>query len=634
MEKINIDLLNEFKYISNLSSNIDKTYFTFIVKSPNLEKNNYDTSIYLHKDNKNICLIENKDFNFQCWLDKKTFLLSHNEDEKTSFFKLTLGEGEAKKSFTIDYPVNSIKKISENIYILSATINLKKDTDFSVEISQIPFWNNGASYSNYKRNHLFLFNSNTMELLDLNCDPNFDVINYDIDNEKVVFIGNIFNQKMDLYNNVYEYDIKEKKITTILSKPISFSKCFYTKNMIILFGTDMKKIGINENEKVYYIDRKTYKFNTLISDDIDFYNSTGSDARLGNNDEILIDFDKDGFYFIQTIENHTRLSKYENGVISTILEFMGSIDGYTFVNDTLYTLSFVGSNIAEIYKGTNLEKISFFNDEIFKNKYVATANKITFNSNGNDIEGFVLLPENYDKNKLYPAILDIHGGPKTVYSSIYYHEMQVFANLGYIVMFTNPHGSSGRGNEFSDIRGKYGSIDYEDLMNFVDTVIEKYSIDTTRIGVTGGSYGGFMTNWIITHTNRFACAVTQRSISNWISMYGVSDIGYYFSDDQNKVKFNDDNFFDVLWDHSPLKYIKNCTTPTLIIHADCDYRCPIDQGYQMLTALLDQNIESKMVVYKNENHELSRSGKPKARISRLKNITEWMEKYLKSEVLK
>ena len=207
--------------------------------------------------------------------------------------------------------------------------------------------------------------------------------------------------------------------------------------------------------------------------------------------------------------------------------------------------------------------------------------------------------------------------------------MQVWANLGYVVMFTNPHGSDGRGDEYSDIRGKYGSIDYTDLMNFVDVVLKKYpNIDDNRLGVTGGSYGGFMTNWIITHTNKFKCAATQRSISNWISMYGVSDIGYYFSDDQNNTKFEKEDFFKTLWEFSPLKYIKNCTTPTLIIHADSDYRCPVDQGYQLLTALKDMNIPSKMVVYKNENHELSRSGKPLARISRLENITNWMEEYL------
>lgn len=629
MKKINIDLMNEFKYISNLSSNKNNTLFSYVVKSVNLENNKYDTSIYLHKDGENICLIENKDFTFHFWLDEKSFLLSKYEKDKTTFFKLTLNEGEAKKYFEIPYPIGSIKKINENLYAISCEIALKKDEDFSVEIAQIPFWNNGQSYSNYKRNHLFIYDIITNKLEKITENEYFDLLDFDVDKDKIVFIGNIFKEKMNLFNKIFEYDIEKKHIDTLLDKNISFSKCFYTKDMVLLFGTDMKKLGINENEKVYGIKRNNNEFIELISSDIDFGNSTGSDARLGHNEEILIDYEKNTFYFIETIENHTRLTKFENNSFNTILEFNGSIDGFTFVNNELYTLSFVGNSIAEIYKGKNLEKVSSFNDEIFKDKYLATPEKIKFNSNGSDIEGFVLLPENYDKSKKYPCILDIHGGPKTVYSTIYYHEMQVFSNMGYIVIFTNPHGSSGRGNDFSDIRGKYGSIDYEDLMNFVDEAIKKYSIDESNIGVTGGSYGGFMTNWIITHTNRFSCAVTQRSISNWISMYGVSDIGYYFSDDQNLTKLSDPNYFDILWDHSPLKYIKNCTTPTLIIHSDCDYRCPVDQGYQLLTGLLDQNIPCKMMVYKGENHELSRSGKPKARISRLTNIVSWFETYLK-----
>lgn len=629
MKKINIDLMNEFKYISNLSSNKNNTLFSYVVKSVNLENNKYNTSIYLHKDGENICLIENKDFIFHFWLDEKSFLLSKYEKDKTNFFKLTLNEGEAKKYFEIPYPIGNIKKINENLYAISCEVTLKKDEDFSVEIAQIPFWNNGQSYSNYKRNHLFIYDINTNKLEKITENEYFDLLDFDVDKDKIVFIGNIFKEKMNLFNKIFEYDIEKKHIDTLLDKNISFSKCFYTKDMILLFGTNMKKLGINENEKVYGIKRNNNEFIELISSDIDFGNSTGSDARLGHNEEILIDYKKNAFYFIETIENHTRLTKFENNSFKTILEFNGSIDGFTFVNNELYTLSFVGNSIAEIYKGKNLEKVSSFNDKIFKDKYLATPEKIKFNSNGSDIEGFVLLPENYDKSKKYPCILDIHGGPKTVYSTIYYHEMQVFSNMGYIVIFTNPHGSSGRGNDFSDIRGKYGSIDYEDLMNFVDEAKKKYSIDESNIGVTGGSYGGFMTNWIITHTNRFACAATQRSISNWISMYGVSDIGYYFSDDQNLTKLSDPNYFDILWDHSPLKYIKNCTTPTLIIHSDCDYRCPIDQGYQLLTGLLDQNIPCKMMVYKGENHELSRSGKPKARISRLTNIVSWFETYLK-----
>lgn len=141
-----------------------------------------------------------------------------------------------------------------------------------------------------------------------------------------------------------------------------------------------------------------------------------------------------------------------------------------------------------------------------------------------EVEGWVLLPKDFDPSKSYPAVLDIHGGPKTVYGPVFYHEMQLWANRGYFVFFCNPIGSDGRGNRFADIRGHYGETDYRNLMDFTDAVLARYpQIDRKRLAVTGGSYGGFMTNWIIGHTDRFACAASQRSISNWLSFYGVSD---------------------------------------------------------------------------------------------------------------
>ena len=240
----------------------------------------------------------------------------------------------------------------------------------------------------------------------------------------------------------------------------------------------------------------------------------------------------------------------------------------------------------------------------------------------------MLEPVGYDESKSYPAILDIHGGPKTVYGTCFMHEMQYWANEGYFVFFCNPRGGDGRGNEFADIRGRYGQEDYEDIMAFTDYVLWSYpQIDKSRIGVTGGSYGGFMTNWIIGHTHRFAAAASQRSISNWISMEGTSDIGPYFGLDQ--AGGNAWERQDQAWWHSPLKYADKCTTPTLFIHSDEDYRCWMVEALQMFSALKVHGIESRVCLFHGENHELSRSGKPEHRIRRLKEITDWFNHYLK-----
>lgn len=214
----------------------------------------------------------------------------------------------------------------------------------------------------------------------------------------------------------------------------------------------------------------------------------------------------------------------------------------------------------------------------------------------------------------------------------FFHEMQYWSNIGYVVMFCNPRGSDGRGgNEFADIRGKYGTIDYEDIMEFVNVVIENFSfIDKDRLGVTGGSYGGFMTNWIIGHTNRFKAAASQRSIANWISKFGTTDIGYYFVEDQQAA--TPWTNFEKLWFHSPMKYADRVKTPTLFIHSEEDYRCWLAEGLQMFTSLKYNGVEAKLVMFRGENHELSRSGKPKHRIRRLKEISDWFDKYLKPNI--
>ena len=170
-------------------------------------------------------------------------------------------------------------------------------------------------------------------------------------------------------------------------------------------------------------------------------------------------------------------------------------------------------------------------------------------------------------------------------------------------------------------------------MEAIGYVTKKYGfIDENRLGVTGGSYGGFMTNWIIGHTDKFKAAVTQRSICNWISDYGTTDIGYYFNEDQIAGGFNrqfwEAEWFNKYWDQSPLKYAGNIKTPTLIIHSMEDYRCWLDQALQLYTVLKVRGIPTRLVLFPKENHDLSRRGKPKHRVERLKQIINWFKKYL------
>jgi len=228
------------------------------------------------------------------------------------------------------------------------------------------------------------------------------------------------------------------------------------------------------------------------------------------------------------------------------------------------------------------------------------------------------------------VILDIHGGPHLTYGAVYYHEMQYWANHGYYVICCNPRGGESRGNEFGYICGRFGTIDYDDIMAFCDEALKAYpDMDEKHMGVTGGSYGGFMTNWIIGHTNRFAAAASQRGIANFVSMEGTSDIGTLFAERQ--ILATTHTNLEKMWKQSPLKYADRCTTPTLFIHSEEDYRCWMVEALQMYSTLIHHGVPTRLCLFHGENHELSRGGKPKGRIRRLQEITAWMDKYLKEE---
>ena len=354
----------------------------------------------------------------------------------------------------------------------------------------------------------------------------------------------------------------------------------------------------------------------------------GGESMIGTDDRL---------YYITTRFESSHLYALDmKGNNVPVATEIGSIDAVAIhpENDTALFIALYEGSLQELYakdlRTGELTKLSHFNDDAFRDKYVAKCEPVSVESEGWRIDGWVLKPKDYDPEKKYPAVFDIHGGPKTVYGTVFYHEMQVWAGLGYFVFFCNPKGSDGRGDAFADIMGHYGETDYKNLMDFADEVLRRYpAIDPNRVCETGGSYGGFMTNWIIGHTDRFCACASQRSISNWLSFNGISDIGYYFVGDQNHADFYTDHA--KLWEHSPLKYAKNVKTPTLFIHSDEDYRCPLDQGLQMYAALVDRGVPARLCLFHGENHELSRSGKPLHRIRRLTEITNWFEKYAKPE---
>lgn len=249
-------------------------------------------------------------------------------------------------------------------------------------------------------------------------------------------------------------------------------------------------------------------------------------------------------------------------------------------------------------------------------------------ADGYDIQGWIIKPPDFDPAQQYPAIIQIHGGPLAQYGYNFMHEFFYQAAQGYVVAFCNPRGGWGYGQAHAgSITHRWGTDDYDDLMAWADHIAALPYVDAERMGVTGGSYGGYMTNWIIGHTHRFKAAVTQRSVSNLISMYGSCDSNWLFqtwwSDHTPWEKFEE------YWDQSPMKYIGQAQTPTMVLHGEQDFRCDKEQGEQVYVALKRLGVETEFILFPAENHELSRSGRTDRRIARLHHIMRWFDKYLK-----
>jgi len=276
--------------------------------------------------------------------------------------------------------------------------------------------------------------------------------------------------------------------------------------------------------------------------------------------------------------------------------------------------------------GGPMRKLTCLNDELLGSRYIAAPERVEFTgADGWKIEGWLMKPHDFDPAKKWPLVLEIHGGPHTAYGHSFFHEFHVLAGRGYAVLLTNPRGSHAYGQRFVEACiGDWGGKDYEDLMAGVDHALGLGWIDPKRLYVTGGSYGGFMTNWIVGHTDRFRAAVTQRSISNNISAFGTSDIGWHFWEHEmgDATPWNGGQ---KLIFRSPLTYVTNVKTPLLILHAERDLRCPIEQAEQLFTALKVLGKEAVFVRFPEDNHDLTRGGKPKHRVEHARRIADWFD---------
>jgi dipeptidyl aminopeptidase/acylaminoacyl peptidase len=347
----------------------------------------------------------------------------------------------------------------------------------------------------------------------------------------------------------------------------------------------------------------------------------------------------DNLRIFYQVGRHGRTSLHSVDVYGSehkvVLEFDGVVSGFS--------MGKAGEKIAFIYGSLSdpcqiaikdaakedLTQLTSLNATLLEDIELGEMEEVWFKgADNNDLQGWIIKPPNFDPEIKYPSILEIHGGPLAQYGFFFMHEFFYLAAQGYVVYFCNPRGGQGYGEAHAKAiyHGNWGTVDYADLMAWVDCMEGQPYIDSDKMGVTGGSYGGYMTVWIIGHTDRFKAAVTQRCVSNLISMWGSSDFNWSFqSIFDDKAPYEN---LDVLWECSPIKHIGSAKTPTLVIHSMQDLRCAIEQSEQVYVALQNLGVDTEFLMFPDSPHGVSRTGRTDRKIVRLKGILDWFDRYI------
>ena len=664
---IAIESLFDINFLSDIKLSPDGKNAAFVVTNGSVKDNNYKSNIWIYEFSQNAMkrLTTMDSEKNITWLNNEAIMFStvRNDTDKETikngiplsvYYAININGGEAMKLFDAPLSISVIRPLYGNKYLALASYdhsigdtslmtleerekafkNAKEERSAFTVFDEIPFWANGQGVINKKRTRLYLIDTeaNTQTAISPEF-MNVSAFKYDKVANRAIYHGTEYTDMMELKSEVHIFDVEtntDKRIK--LDSDYMISTTEIIDNQIVFFGILSSERDSCKNSKWHKVSLDGGKPQEFTNLDISLGSVVGSDCRFGGGQSLKVV--GNDIYYISSRGYSSYIFKLDmDGVeIRVSEEVSGDIDCFDIAGSRIVFIGTRNKGLQEIYLLENGKEtaVSGFNKCWLENHNVSYPEHFTFkNRDGIELDGFVIKPANYDEAKKYPAILDIHGGPKVLYGDVLMHEMQLWANEGYFVFFTNPRGSCGKGSEFASINAeKYGVLDYNDIMDFTDKVLELYeNIDRKRLGVTGGSYGGLMTNWIVGRTDRFKVAATQRSISNFVSKCLTTDIGYYHNLSQMGTTPWQD--VDTFWQKSPLKDADKVKTPLLFIHSDQDYRCYMADAFQFFTALKMFGVETRMCLFHGENHDLSRSGKPKNRMKRLEEITNWMNKFLK-----
>ena len=583
------------------------------------------------------------------WSNKgDKFVFKSNREGKSQIFLFDLTNNSIQKLTNFQYSISSIKWSPDDSYILfSSFIDDKRDTlikmpekpkgakwnDPPVEISDLNYRYDGSGFRKPGETQFFTLpvtGGTPRQISNIPAEKRAFQGEW-IDKNTIVFSANL-NEDSD-YNTInteiYTLDINSGIQKTLTSRegPDNSPKVSNDNSLIAYLGYDDEYLSYQQNS--IYIMRTDgsgkYKIELDLDRNISNIYWSGDDKR------IFFQYDDKGITKIgsTTLDGKLDFIIDQVGGLSFSRPYSGGFfslsnnNRYSFTYGTAYN----PADLAVGYKGSK-NRLTNLNKDLFDYKKLGNVEEIWYESSfdGEMIQGWIVKPPNFDESKKYPLILEIHGGPHTNYGFHFSSEVQLFASKGYVVLYTNPRGSTSYGKEFANlIHHNYPSQDYDDLISGVDNLIERGYIDENNLFVTGGSGGGVLTSWIIGKTDRFSAAVVAKPVINWYSFVLYADnIGYFY-----KYWFEDLPWIDPesYLKRSPISYVGNVETPTMVLTGEKDYRTPMAESEQFYAGLKLNKVESMLVRIPNANHGIA--SKPSNLIAKVNAIISWFEKYKK-----
>ena len=583
------------------------------------------------------------------WSNKgDKFVFKSNREGKSQIFLFDLTNNSIQKLTNFQYSISSIKWSPDDSYILfSSFIDDKRDklikmpekpkgakwNDPPVEISDLNYRYDGSGYRKPGETQFFTLpvtGGTPRQISNIPAEKRAFQGEW-IDKNTIVFSANL-NEDSD-YNTInteiYTLDINSgiQKALTSREGPDNSPKVSNDNSLIAYLGYDDEYLSYQQNS--IYIMRTDgsgkYKIELDLDRNISNIYWSGDDKR------IFFQYDDKGITKIgsTTLDGKLDFIIDQVGGLSFSRPYSGGFfslsnnNRYSFTYGTVYN----PADLAVGYKGSK-NRLTNLNKDLFDYKKLGNVEEIWYESSfdGEMIQGWIVKPPNFDESKKYPLILEIHGGPHTNYGFHFSSEVQLFASKGYVVLYTNPRGSTSYGKEFANlIHHNYPSQDYDDLISGVDNLIERGYIDENNLFVTGGSGGGVLTSWIIGKTDRFSAAVVAKPVINWYSFVLYADnIGYFY-----KYWFEDLPWIDPesYLKRSPISYVGNVKTPTMVLTGEKDYRTPMAESEQFYAGLKLNKVESMLVRIPNANHGIA--SKPSNLIAKVNAIISWFEKYKK-----